>query len=355
MKIRTIKAKIALVIPTFMIPSSVFALELRTICGGVTPSTCNITIAHRKQKITNYSNINITSATPIQVNAPITDFINYSTITTQSKWSMQVSQSGAINNLINYNTISGGITTHNTSVNPGHGTGSTIYYGNIGAITNYGTMGGMEVSPSTIINNFGTINLIDSNNTKAHFHNVNPMIKNYAITINKMATAFNNNTAPADNSHIVINNGRLNFADLESKIILDFGKDFELDKGYSIKKLVVNPSGADMGNIAFSRLTTRSSLYKLTEQDGNFIASIDSKNSEIGILHKANIHTINAMTLFSNAVIYPRKSDIKSTKKRSQPTQKRTIRRAKRVSNLFYDAPLSKQSTSSPIQIWGGQ
>ena len=180
-------------------------------------------------------------------------------------------------------------------------------------ITNYGEMGGVKQNGSgkpIVIDNYGIINLIN-NGTKAHFSGINLTIKNYAINISSGASAFNafSGTTQADNSHLILNGGgSVKFADKNAKVILDFGSGFELGSAYSLSKLIVDTSGKSQLSVDLLHLTTRTSIYKLTQSGDSFIVSIDAPNSEIGILHKSNVRTMNNFYTLSNSMIYPRKS-----------------------------------------------
>ena len=179
-------------------------------------------------------------------------------------------------------------------------------------ITNYGTMGGVKQNGSgkpIVIENYGVINLIN-NGTKAHFDGINLTIKNYAMKISSGASAFNGfNGSDNSSSHLILNgSGSVKFADKNAKLILDFGSGFELGSAYSLSKLVVDTSGTSQISVDLSHLTTRTSLYKLTQSGDNFIVSLDAPNSEIGILYKSNIRTMNNFHTISNSMIYPRKA-----------------------------------------------
>ena len=108
------------------------------------------------------------------------------------------------------------------------------------------------------------------------------------MIIDESQSTFNGTTtATGNNSHLVTNTPNVRFADGNSKMILDFGNNFELDKAYSLEKLVINDyiGGTTNGlKVDFSRLTTRSSLYQLKQSGNNFIVTIDTANSEIGTL-----------------------------------------------------------------------
>ena len=177
-------------------------------------------------------------------------------------------------------------------------------------------MGGIETEygdKDIFINNYGVIN---PSSRGRHFEGNNSyyfVFINYAMVITENASVFANskgNTSGNNNSHIVISGsgGRMKFDNPNSKIILDFGGNFDFGVAYPLDKLIIDTGGNNKLNVDFDRLTTQSSLYKLTQSGDDFIVSIDAPNSEIGILHKTNIRTMNNFYLMSNAMIYPRKS-----------------------------------------------
>ena len=203
------------------------------------------------------------------------------------------------------------------------------------SVTNYGTMNGFSTGSGTgdiTIANYGVINVISHNQHLRDAQNYFYVLKDWAMIIDESQSTFNGTTtATGNNSHLVTNTPRVRFADSNSKMILDFGNNFELDKEYSLDKLIINDySGGTNGlKVDFDRLTTRSSLYQLKQQGNNFIVTIDTANSEIGTLYKSNIRTMNNFDLISNAMIYPHK--YKGT---NRTTRKRVIRRIKRSASL---------------------
>ena len=212
--------------------------------------------------------------------------------------SILVDGSSTIDNFINYGQIETTITLSGT----------------INHLTNYGTMEGISVpynnhTPHIVtIENYGVINPM-SNGKKYHFNKVTLRLQAYAMRINVDSATFNGFDGNAkDNSHLVLKESKgVSFADKNSKLILDFGSGFELGKGYSLSKLIVDTDGNSQMSVDLAHLTTRTSLYRLTQSGDNFIVSLDAPNSEIGILHKANIRTMNNFLTISNSMIFPRK------------------------------------------------
>lgn len=95
------------------------------------------------------------------------------------------------------------------------------------------------------------------NARKTHFKNVNLRIQNYAMQITSSASAFNTFLGDAtDNLHLVLNAVKsVNFADKNSKMILDFGSGFKFGERYLLSKLVVDTSGTNkLGVDIFDRL-----------------------------------------------------------------------------------------------------
>ena len=288
------------------------------------------------------------------MSATITNFTNNSTITSTSTDSQTFyldngNNAGKITHLTNTGTISGGI---------------SIYGDTNMTITNHGTMRGVwtRYKELTItLNNFGVMQtnqgsyVTTSGNNAAHFalesDKAKIVIQNYIMILIESQSDFKNFNGYTDktnnkNSHLIIfyNNHtptaqNVYFKDGNSKIILDFGDGFEFGKEYAISKLVTDRSGSSVSalNVDFSRLTTRSELYTLTQSGDNFIVNpADSKTagySTIGLLHKSNVKTMNSFYLQSNNVIYPHKHT-----KRKRTLQRRVIR--KKVANMVDDSSL---------------
>ena len=254
----------------------------------------------------------------------IDTFTNYGIISSNYNESIKIEKKGYIGNLINYGTITGHIYIGNANEK-----------GAIGTITNYGTMGSIYFSNSAptqpvniTINNLGIIKahadgssgVNDTSNLQASSKNITFTLKNYTIKVNENSMEFNNfsgnkpNTTAIKNSHLVIsvNNdgGSVRFKDGDSKIILDFGNDFEFGAKYLINKIVTDESGKSYSalGVDFSRLIPYSDLFSLTQSGDYFIATLNTKASTIGNLYKANIRTMNNFLTISNSMIYPRKS-----------------------------------------------
>ena len=270
-------------------------------------------------------------------NGGIDTFINYGIITDNGskKWAFYWSNGGYIRHIINYG-IMGGI-----GGNRGGVSATTPM-----SVTNYGYMRGVSTNwgdADITIDNRGVIDVLWDGATHYHFagnSNYFFILKNYAIVIQQDSNTFNTFTGKrpddGDNSHLIFRDrdgGKIRFQDEKSKIILDFGSNFELGKEYSLNRLIMND---DYWNnwttrlpVEFERLTTRSELYTLTQRGDNFIVNLaDSKTvgySTIGSLYKANIRTMNNFHTISNSMIYPHKF----AKKRV--VNRKRVRRIKRT------------------------
>ena len=123
------------------------------------------------------------------------------------------------------------------------------------------------------------------------------------------------------------------FKDGKSKILLDFGADFEFGATYNIDKIVTDRTGSSISalGVDFSRLSTLNDIYTLTKSGANgFKAEIAPQYSTMGILYKSNFKTMNNFDLISNALIYPHK--YKGT---NRSARKRVIRRVRKTASLF--------------------
>ena len=314
------------------------AIELSQLCQS--GQSCTITTP--QSEITNHNPFS-TNNQQITIKSQITNFINYSNITaTKIGCDNDDNTCGATNiaNFYNYGYFSGHLTFRASSLTTN--------------ITNYGTMGGVNVNSigsinkPIVVNNFGLITISDKETGgNAHFgSNTTLFLKNYAMIIDKNANSFNTGTTK-DNSHLIAESSRVHFFDSASKLILDFGNAFEFGKEYDIDKLVTDTNGTNKLKVDFSRLTTRSSLYYLTQNGKYFIVNINAANSEIGTLYKSNIRTMNNFTTISDSMIYPHK--YKST---NRSVRKRVIRRVRKTASLFdsIDSPslVSGDSFDSP-------
>ena len=319
------------VILTFAIPLAIpphlHATELTQICTS--GQQCNI--SSPQSTITNHTNFTAPSDEGIYIEAHIGTFTNYGSITEASgNQAFTFSTNGYISHFINYGNVAN---SYNMSF-WGSGKG-------ISNLTNYGTMGSIEYggSETMTLNNFGVIRQFKfttegENNLKTGRNGGKISIQNYALVINENPTTFNAYTSGASLSHLLVN-GDVSFKDNDSKIILDFGENFELGKEYLFSKLAVDTGSSGKMQVDFRRLTTRSELFKLTQRGDNFIVNlVDSKTagySTIGSLYKANIRTMNNFQTMSNSMIYPHKYKVGVKR---MPKKRRVIRRVKKVSAL---------------------
>ncbi|MGX3012240.1 hypothetical protein ACWIUD_11955, partial [Helicobacter sp. 23-1044] len=249
----------------------------------------------------------------ITIKSQIGTFINYGELKVSqgNQWT-QFNNGGYIGEVINYGIAERMIWIHRDS-----GVGA---FG-VGAVTNYGTMGGISSDVKETIltlNNLGTIKPIWSANSENSTHlkaekGAKILIKNYRLFIDESANTFNNNGNGKNLSHLMISvsdGGSVSFKDAKSKILLDFGANFELGKEYLIAKLVTDTGGKSYTalGVDFSRLSTYNDIYTLTKSGANgFKAEITPQYGTIGTLYKSNIRTMNNFDLISNAMIYPNK------------------------------------------------
>ena len=297
------------------------------------------------------------------IEANIGTFINYGTLHNGGGTGTTISIKDdnahySIGSFINYGTITGHIYLGNQS-------------GGIGILTNYGFMGTISTSQyqnnpiSITINNFGIMSAysaqggVQSANLSAGSNNANFVIKNYSMVINETTAEFlafsgyNGATATTkaqNNSHLVISAGKgssVSFKDKNSKIILDFGANFELGKEYAISKVATDTNGNPYTalGVDFSRLVPYSDIYYLTQNGENFIVNLKTESSTIGNLYKSNIRTMNNFYTMSNAMIYSHKYSAK----RAQ-NKRRVIRRVKKTANLFNDSSLRDSALADSWQ-----
>ncbi|MGX2983830.1 hypothetical protein, partial [Helicobacter sp. 23-1045] len=290
-------------------------------------------------EITNHIDFKI-SANDITIEAQIGTFTNYGSITLtrgNSNQSIAFNQKGHIKHFINRGTMEKMIWIANNS-------------SGIDMLTNYGTMGGIDhnVSNTLTLNNLGTIGNIykyDGSRQTTNLATTNGakiLIQNYKLSIDENANTFNTFNGVISLSHLVISGDGARFKDAKSKILLDFGANFEFGKEYLITKLVTDTGGNPYTTLSvdFSRLSTYNDIYTLTKSGANgFKVEITPQYGTIGTLYKSNIRTMNNFDLISNAMIYPNK--YKGT---NRTTRKRVIRRIKRSALLRGD------STESPKQ-----
>ena len=340
------------------------AVELRSYCGN----NQNCTINSAQDEITNSGSFSQVGT--LNISASITNFINRGTIsiTSNNTTTIAISTSnGRVTNFSNYGSV---LTSQGTlyalTIGAGTDTAGFVniyndYNGYIAgglnitgsnqspiSITNYGTMGGVNATTNAIrtitMDNLGMINF--AGNTRNHFNNIHLVIKNYTMQISENATTFNATRAATDNSHIVLAGTKsASFADNNSKLILDFGGDFEINKEYSLSRLIVDENGNSLLNVPFNRLTTRNDIFTLTQSGNNFIINAEPSNSTISNLYKANIKTINSLFLQSNKMIYP--SKFKGKRLSTRNPQRRVIRRVSENANPFFNAESPKGESKS--------
>lgn len=121
---------------------------------------------------------------------------------------------------------------------------------------------------------------------------------------------------------------------------LDFGADFEFGNAYSLDKLIINTNGnsIQVGNL-FSRLSTKSDLYTLTQSGNFFIVNAELQSSTIGQFYKANVKTMNTLFVQSNAMIGKMqfKENVSKGKKTQRNTQNKRGKKARNKENYYGD------------------
>ncbi len=250
-------------------------------------------------------------------------FINYGTIN-NSRVAIRVGYEnrieGYIREFINYGSV---LTTNQSPALSFVGMDARV-----AIVKNFGTMNGVHTSSKTvIIDNRGVMqpftylqstghltmtNTIDADN--GH-NNSSIYIKNFALKLDKSANDFNTYTYDTNvsNSHLFIaGNGdthTLRFYDNNSRLILEFGENFELGKDYLLSNLIVKPNDFNitLPNIDISRIVAKNDLYKITANGGYFrvnLASGKDVHTPITELNKSNAKSMNSMFLKSNSQIF---------------------------------------------------
>ncbi|MGX3011579.1 hypothetical protein ACWIUD_08505, partial [Helicobacter sp. 23-1044] len=305
----------------FIASQNLSATELSTLCKDA-PNNCTITTP--QSTITNTADF--TSQSTITIQTQIDSFENHSTITAppnpsgQNDQTFTLKENSKITHFANFGKINSGIYMEGgTSIN----------------IANHDTMGGIYThysdNPVNItLNNLGTINpavgcyFSDRNGCNGvHFAfgsaNVTLTIDNYMIKINQSKDDFTNynNTGDLDakNSHISIyyhtapRTSQVHFKDGNSKIILDFGDNFELGKEYPLKMLIVDKSGSPAPYITadFSRLALKDAdFYDILESGEYFVVRVKEKRDDFALhtpiteLYKSNIRTMNNLQIMTS-------------------------------------------------------
>lgn len=318
-----------------------FAVELSTICPSGS-TNCHINATYQGQSVTN--NQYVSFSTDIHLDTPLTHFINNSIIRlSNTSIRARTANQGSLENFINNGRIESTTDYTNTIIfEGGRALNNVINYGYIAGaiavsddwsltITNHGTMGGVfnqsTNGTNITINNRGVINQTIG---RYHFSGIVTII-NYAMLINKNADEFNafigNNAQmnAKNNSHIIFSpTSRVSFANADSKLILDFGREFEIGKGYALDKLLVKTDGTSVavGEDLFSRLTTKNDAYELSREGNFFLIKAEPKNSTISQVNKANSSTMSNITSQSNTLL--NKQEFSSSK--GQGAQKGTLK-----------------------------
>ena len=275
----------------------------------------------------NYSSI---TGAAIRHYGYIDRFVNYGTIYNTGNDTIRVGRSnkdeGYIREFINYGSISnwrGNVFTRN----------ATLSFEGIDAsvaiVKNFGVMSGVHSSSKTvIIDNRGVMYPFnkfwltegDSKGSIGHLSitkGVSMYIQNFALYLDKSANDFNAYTYDRDkisNSHLFVSgdtnaNNSLKFYDKHSKLILEFGENFELGKDYLMSNLmVINPTNkVSLPNIDISRIVAKNDLYKITANGGYFrvnLASGKDVHTPITELNKSNAKSMNSMFLKSNSQVF---------------------------------------------------
>lgn len=346
--------------------TNLYTTELNTICNSNQTCTIDKTYPSIENSIP-FSVTTIKIGENYQYNT-ITTFTNTSTITSTDDQTFRFGDKGSsvrgnIVSFINYGTISGGIYIGNVEARAA-----------IGAITNYSEMRGIWVTKqqNLTINNQGTIktNAGAYNGKAAHFFFAsvgNLTIENYLIKIIESQSEFNGfagytNKTDNKNSHLIIGGGgSISFSNNNAKIIIDFDTNngFELGKEYSIAKLVTNQNGDKINafDLPFSHLMLKNrDFYNLTQSGDSFIVNTASSgggfsggvviNTEITESHKANVKAMNNFFASSNAIMFSNQRN-----KTKHTTQKQVIRKARKVSNLFYGNDFVAPNSQNLLKI----
>ncbi|MGX2983616.1 hypothetical protein, partial [Helicobacter sp. 23-1045] len=304
------------------------AVELSTLCPNG-----NCEIKSPQSEVTNHKHF----TGLIKIGAKIDLFLNYASImvTASNQQVFEFLENGEITHFVNYGTID----TSKMSFYVPKGSG-------VSEITNYGEIGIIKshIHSTLTINNFGRV-ANGSSGENIHAKG-SVFIKNYALMIEKKASAFNAFTKytkmQEDFAHLVVdlnNSGNISFADKNSKIILDFGGDFEFGSGYLLEKLVVDTSGTNKLPVDISRLTAKDDIFEISQSGKHFIITPKPQNTLISATFRANLRTMNNFSLLLNSQIYPRNHNFPPPLRRGikgvgETPQKRTIRRIKKVSSL---------------------
>lgn len=197
----------------FTIPSNLNAIELRDKCD-INGCSINDNIP----LLTNhgyfaYKSIYNNFTDGIYFEGIIDLFVNYGTITTYynekiTTHTFTFSDGPGFNTLINYGTISGGVSGNNNK---------SIH------ITNYEVMGGVDSGDITLTN-YGVIKPLTYNDKKYHFGKTNLTLQTSLMKISESASTFNAFSGTAgDDSHLVLKDSKsVKFSDKNARLVLEF-------------------------------------------------------------------------------------------------------------------------------------
>lgn len=198
----------------------------------------------------------------------------------------------------------------------------------ITTLTNNGNIQGIKQSSGGnseigLLNNYGNIYLVNqvqcSSSGSGNYatfcgssgaNSIKATLGNYHLHINQDSNTFNSfngySTWSNDTSHLVIYaNGSSNHyitINKDSKFILSVGSSFNLNKDYSIDKLITKQDGnkydltyKDSGSVSdlFSHLSTQSPIYYLERNGTYFRIGVDTSSSVGNAIYKSNIQSIN--------------------------------------------------------------
>ena len=283
---------------------------------------CNIKTNYANQNIEN--NYDLTTLS-IYISTQLNNFINRADLSVAID-GLNVQNSYSVENFINYGTISNR-TLERYTLN-GDGFKNVI---------NYGTMVGLQVNNSNI-SNYGVINGFKTNSTDnyyTHLDGTNLKISHYKMTINKNAAnfnAFNGAANSVDNSHLIFSTtSSVSFANANSRVVLNFGENFEFGRVYDLSKLFITTDGTAATAIMdadtlYSHLYASSDLFTLSREGNGFIVSEPKPEfTSIGLLYKANVKTMNTLDILSNSLLW---QDEKASKKKMV---KKRVKKGKKI------------------------
>ncbi len=269
----------------------------------------------------------------------VTNFVNKGQIINQEnfKKAIKLADSSTINSLTNEGLMLGSIVLSG-------------YNGNSSKINNfinkksgeiYGIFNEGGGSSIGLLNNYGSIYLEQTgeSNKLYNFKDISMTIGNYAMKINEDSNTFNNfsgyeknsttngNITPnKDTSHLVFHNANDKITlTKNSFFLLNFGGKFELNKDYSLDKLITDISGNkfslkyENGNVndLFSHLHSSDPIYTISRNGNYFRANIDGNNGISSRILKPNIKYSLTLLSHSNSLLFNNKKFTKKTNKKA--------------------------------------